>query len=572
MSGLWQIRVGYAPIYVLALVGVFSVLVTILGNVWASFGSGADLFDFTLTNYQRLLSDPELPSVTANTLLIGFGSVGVTLAFALPMAWILARTDFRWKTLTFAVLVAKLAIPGFITAMSYAWLLNPNAGLVNRMVRTFTGMESPLFDVYSLPWICFLQGIALTPGAVFMMLPAFSRMDRSLEEAAWASGVRPGRALLSITFPMLVPSVLAVTFFYFVLAIENFDFVALLGMPGGIKALVIWIYDVTHPAVGLPNYGMAGAIGMLLFLLSGIAILFYVRLIRRADRFAVLHGKSRDAQLIPLGIWKPWAILLFAVWVALAALIPLLTLTWVSLHPYLRPVSWAAIESASLTGFVNAFQFMKGAIGNTLIVIGVAVAFSVFCATCISWLVTRSRSAISPYLDFVIFLSPAVPTIVAAISFQYLGIATYQWLPLYGTIWILGVAMGSRMLAYSSRIVNASSLQIHRELDESARASGVAPLTSFRFIFLPLVAPAILYGAIMSAMLSAKELALPLMMSKPDSHVLASVIYELQINGQQNAAAAISIYMICALGLLALLAKLSLPDNESDVSARAAVA
>ena len=69
-----------------------------------------------------------------------------------------------------------------------------------------------------------------------------------------------------------------------------------------------------------------------------------------------------------------------------------------------------------------------------------------------------------------------MPTIVAAVAFQYFGIAIYEWLPLYGSIWLISIAMGTRMLAYSTRTMNTASLQIHMELDEAAQASGVSRL------------------------------------------------------------------------------------------------
>ena len=79
-------------------------------------------------------SDENLPSVTLRTLMFGAGSVLVMLLFAFPIAWLLSRTDFAWKRVTVAVLVAKLAISGFITAMSYVWLFNPTSGIANRML------------------------------------------------------------------------------------------------------------------------------------------------------------------------------------------------------------------------------------------------------------------------------------------------------------------------------------------------------------------------------------------------------------------------------------------------------
>jgi iron(III) transport system permease protein len=161
--------------------------------------------------------------------------------FAFPFTWLLARTDFRYRTGLFSLLTAKLAIPGFITAMAYVWLFNPSSGLVNQYFGTTKFAGGALFDVYQLAWIYFLHGIALVPGGVFMMLPAFRNMDSSLEEAAWVSGVSKSQTARRVVLPLLAPSMLAVAIFYFVLGVEMFDFVAIIGMPGDV--LVLWIYD-----------------------------------------------------------------------------------------------------------------------------------------------------------------------------------------------------------------------------------------------------------------------------------------------------------------------------------------
>jgi iron(III) transport system permease protein len=148
-----------------------------------------------------------------------------------------------------------------------------------------------------------------------------------------------------------------------------------------------------------------------------------------------------------------------------------------------------------------------------------------------------------------------VPTIVTGVAFQYLGIAIYHWLPLFGTIWLVGIAMGTRMLAYCTRTMNATSLQIQFELDEAAYVSGVSKLDTFRRIFLPLMAPAIFYSALMVGMLAARDLTLPLVMNTGNSEVVATLIFNLQTNGEQNAAAAVALYMIVVLVVLALFAR-----------------
>ena len=111
------------------------------------------------------------------------------------------------------------------------------------------------------------------------------------------------------------------------------------------------------------------------------------------------------------------------------------------------------------------------------------------------------------------------------------------------------------MLAYCTRTMNATSLQIQFELDEAAYVSGVSKLDTFRRIFLPLMAPAIFYSALMVGMLAARDLTLPLVMNTGNSEVVATLIYTLETNGEQNAAAAVALYMIFVLVLLALLAR-----------------
>jgi len=152
-------------------------------------------------------------------------------------------------------------------------------------------------------------------------------------------------------------------------------------------------------------------------------------------------------------------------------------------------------------------------------------------------------------------LAPAVPTIVTGVAFQFLGIAIYHWLPLFGTIWLVAIAMGTRMLAYCTRTMNSTSLQIQFELDEAAYVSGVSKLDTFRRIFLPLMAPAIFYSALMVGMLAARDLTLPLVMNTGNSEVVATLIFNLQTNGEQNAAAAVALYMIVVLVVLALFAR-----------------
>jgi iron(III) transport system permease protein len=559
---------GIGWVYLFAAIGLTLIAVSIGGNILSSFQDPENFDAYTLGNYAELFTDEQFFEVSGRTILLGIGTVAWLFVFALPFTWLITRTDFPWKTGLFTLLTAKLAIPGFISAMAYVWLFNPSSGLVNQIFGMTNHVGDPLFDVYQLSWICFLQGIILVPGGVFMMIPAFRNMDASLEEAAWVSGLSKPETIRKIVLPLLAPSMFAVAIFYFVIGVELFDFVAIIGMPGDV--LVLWIYDALNVDEGQPNLGYAGAAGVMLFTICGGAILFYVRFLRQAAKYAVVGGKSRATPPRPMGRWRWLASTWVGVWVFFAVGLPVLALIWVSLVPYIQPPSAKAISSINLSAFTDAMDWIGGPLKNTLIVMTGAVVIGVTLAITITWVVTRGPSKAGRWADAFVFLAPAVPSIVAATAFQYLSIEIYIWLPLYGTIWLLAIAMATRMLAYCTRTMNTTSLQIQRELDEAAYVSGVSPLATFWKIFLPLMMPAIFYAALMVGMLAARDLTLPLIMSRPETEVVSVLIFNLQTNGDQNAAAAVALYMIVVLVLLALFARRFTGMQEMGVHQRRA--
>lgn len=546
---------GMSVVYGLTVVALGLIALSLSGTIIGSFAPAGEVFGLTLDNYRRIVADARVPGILWRTIQLGLGTVFVVMAVALPMAWILGRTDFKWKTVLFAALAAKLAIPGFITAMAYVWLFNPSSGLVNQLLGQTSIDGTPAFDVYQMWWICLLQGLVLVPGAVFMLLPAIRNLDASLEEAALTAGVPRPQVFLRIVVPLLAPAVLAVAVFYFIIAVEMFDFVAIIGFGDGGEVLVLRIYRALVETGGLPQYGTAGVYGMILFVLCIGAIIGYVRLLRDARRFAVVGGKRRMMAHVVLGRWHGVATSYAVIWFVLTVALPVITLAWVTLTPFFQPPSQEAFQSISLAGFVDGFSYLAEPALNTLGVMVGAVTVAISFSIALTWVVTRSRSPLAKWADAAVFLAPAVPTVVSATAFQVFGIAIYQWLPLYGTLWLMIAAMGTRMVTYCSRTMNSAALQLAPELEEAGWVSGLSPFAAFRHIFVPLMMPAIFYAALMVGMLSARDLTLPLIMGGGRTPLVSTLIFDLQTNGEYNSAAAIALYIIVVLVALALFAR-----------------
>src|SRR6185437_3370522 len=195
--------------------------------------------------------------------------------------------------------------------------------------------------------------------------------------------------------------IIAAMMFFFVIAIEIFDFVGLIGMPGGIHVLVLWIYDATHPVVGTPD--------------CGAAIALYIRFLRQARRYAVLGGKNRSALPLALGRWKWLAVGYSGLWCAFAFLVPSICLIWVALVPFLQTFSVQALHTVNLNGFADGLAYIGEPLRNTVVLMTGAILLSIVWSVSISWMVTRGQNRALKWLDGLVFLAPAVPTMVSAI-------------------------------------------------------------------------------------------------------------------------------------------------------------
>ena len=111
----------------------------------------------TLGNFTRLASDPTfaLPYLTA------FGiAAGVSLAAcgaALPLAWLVARSDMPLRRAIRALVTASFVTPPFLGAIAWELLAAPNSGMLNDIARSLFGLGpyDHLFNIYSAGGVVF---------------------------------------------------------------------------------------------------------------------------------------------------------------------------------------------------------------------------------------------------------------------------------------------------------------------------------------------------------------------------------------------------------------------------------
>ena len=538
------ILIGVGIIVVIALLfPLLQIVVLVVGSLRS--GPIFESTGFTLGNFTTVLADPEFLSTLENTLLVGFGSVVVMLAWSVPFAWYYTRTNLPGRQWLLLFLTVKMAVPSFLVALGYIFLFNPSSGIANRLLMTWFDLSDPPVSVYNLGWIIFLQGTTLASPAFFMMVPTFKAIDSALEEAGRVSGIGKKRILFSIILPLTAPAVVATAIYYFIVAMEMFDYAALLGMPAQILVFSTWIFQIVNPQVDEPRYDLASAIGVVFTAMSIFLVFIYFWTTRRAERFAVVTGKRSHQNVIRLSSTAKsvgWA--LIGAYAMIEFVIPVLMLFWASLMPFLQPPSIQAFKSISFEAYVTALDELPILLKNTGIVMLAVPTISVLFALCLSWVVVRTRMRARKAIDMVVMAAIGIPSIVGALTFLYLGLAVYSFLPIYTTIWIIVFAMSTRYLTWGTRTINSAMMQLHRELEEACSVSGIGMGRAFISVVVPIIAPALLFSWFWIALLSLRELTIPILLARDNTQVLSTAIFGFKFGGSSSVAAAMGMILL----------------------------
>ena len=115
------------------------------------------------------------------------------------------RSQFKGSGVVFYLVVLGMMVPGVLLGLGMA-LVADQFGID----RNWWSTAFVLHVVYTYPF------------AFLVMLAIFNRFDKSIEEAAWALGVPPGRTFRKVTFPMIFPGVLSAMLFAFTLSYDEF--------------------------------------------------------------------------------------------------------------------------------------------------------------------------------------------------------------------------------------------------------------------------------------------------------------------------------------------------------------
>jgi iron(III) transport system permease protein len=230
-------------------------------------------------------------------------------------------------------------------------------------------------------------------------------------------------------------------------------------------------------------------------------------------------------------------------------------LLWTSVQPFYATPSADSWARMTFEGYVNIWSQsgVVRALWNTTLLALVTSVATILLAVLVSWFIVRRRKqadGLAHYLATVSFLPQCVPSIVIGLAFIFVYVRFP--IPIYGTLWIIALAMTTRYLAYSSRTATAALMQVHGELEEASQMAGAPWTRTLRRVTMPLLAPAMINIFLWVAVHAMQELSMALMLYNPSTVVVSTMIWSMWQNGRTMDAAVLGVLLSFLSALLLL--------------------
>lgn len=487
---------------------------------------------FGLDNYLAILDDWR---VLANTAEVTLVATVLAIVFGFSLAWILTRTDIPGRGLLERLMELPYYMTPLVGALAWGVLAGPKTGLINQVAHAI-GVTGDVVNVYSpvgIGWV-----MALFEGTVaFVMISATMKsMDPSLEEGARVLGAGRMRTILTVTLPLVAPGVLSACVFVFSEMLGAFAAAFVLGIPGRFYVITteIWEATLSYP----PDYGRAAALGLSLFAVMFVTQWFARRLLRRGS-YATISGKAFRPKPISVGRLR-W-VLLAICWgyIALAVLLPLAALLFTSFQRFATVI--LSQSHFTLANYRTALQM--GTLGLALrnsLQLGFCVAFvGTLLTFVLAWIVHRSRTPGRWLFDYVAMFPQAVPRLVFGLGLLWAWINLP--IPIYGTLWLMGIAYVTVFLPLGMRTMAGVMLQVDKSLEECAQVCGASWGQRIRSVTLPLLRPGLTATWLLLFIASVRELGVSIFLMGPNSKVVGPAIVNSWLSSSSELSAAMAL-------------------------------
>jgi iron(III) transport system permease protein len=493
----------------------------------------AETGNWTLGNYVEVFTRNYYLTGLQNTLFVGIlGTLGACL-IGIPLAFFTARFDIRGRAWISTLAILVLVAPPFIGAYAWIMLLGANGFITN----AFGHFGVPIPTIYGAHGIILVFTLKFFPFVFLMTQTALNAVNKSFEDAAENLGCNAWDRFRKITLPLVFPAISTGAIICFVLAIADFGTPAILGQ--GYRTLSTIAFRAYRSELGgLPT--MAVTVSLIMMAISMLALAAQRWIMSRRRYASALTNLPVRKKLTG---WRNVAAHVFCHGVVLVAMMPSLVVVYTSFLQTNGPVFTGGF---GLESYQRILRDAPGAIANSFLLSLAAVALITVFSGLISYVIVRRDTAVAGTIDLLMMVPYLVPGVVMAIGF----VTTFRAgsIDIFSTATLLVMIYFIRRLPYGVRSTTSSLRQVKPSMEEAAVNLGAHPLRVFASITVPLIAPGLIVGALMSFITAINELSSTLIIYDAGTITMPVKIYLAVLDGEFGLAGALSTLLLLSTG------------------------
>ena len=435
-----------------------------------------------------------------NSLILVCGVTTLSLALALPFAWLTERTDLPgWRIWTVLAMM-PLVIPSYVGGFALIAMFGPR-GVLQELLSPFGVNRLP--SIYGFTGALWVLTLFTYPYIFMSIRAALHRFDPSIEEAARSLGYNGWQTFLKVTLPNLRPAITAGGLLVALYTLSDFGAVSLLRFNSFTRAIYVQYLSSFDR-----NVASLLSLALIVFTIILLVLERNSRGRGRPRYYRSSAGVAAPRKRIELAHRK-WPALLFCGTVVTAALVlPVGVIVFWFLRGLASGESLTPVWTATLNSFrAGAMAALAAA------ALGLPVAFAAI----------RMGGRLMNLAARAVYVGYGLPGIVIALSLVFFG-ANFAPL-LYQTLWMLVFAYVVRFLPQAIGAMQISLMQMNPRLEEAGRSLGLGNRAVFRRIIAPIVQPGVLAGMALVFLTTVKELPATLLLSPTGFTTLATQIW-----------------------------------------------
>jgi iron(III) transport system permease protein len=551
---VWRLQLPALPMAIsLAVVG-FLVLTPLCLMILNSFQTArpGEAIVWGFEGWIKAFTTPGIVSAMTNTFSLAITRQAIALLIGAFFAWLIARTDIPMKGFLEFLFWLSFFLPALPETMGWILLLDPKYGLLNQALMGIGLVSQPLFNIYSFWGIVWAHLGGSVSVKVMLLAPAFRNLDAALEESSRISGASGWHTFFHIVIPVLAPAILVTTILGLIRSLEAFEIELLLGTPIGLQVYSTKIHELVtwEP----PQFAPAMALSTLFLGL----LLFMVALQRRyiAKRvYTTVTGRGFSMRRTPLGQWRYPAfalVLTFALFITVIPTALLLMGTFMKLFGFFNIADPWTLENWRAT---LSDPVLFRSIGNTLAVGLGSGVIGVFFYAFIAYLIVKTRYHGRWLLDFLSWLPWSIPGILLGMALLWTFLQTKIFLPIYGTVYLLMIAMVIKSMPFGTQMIKSVLLQLGHDLEEASKVCGGTWFDTFRRVVMPLIMPALVTVGLVGFISAARDISTVVLLGSGKSRTLSLLMLDFAAGAEFEKATVVAVMVVGLVVIAALIAR-----------------